>query len=250
MNIFTNDGLLGLKNLLDKDDSVLKIQNGEKIDIFSSQLEQVKAPNLPENPPSLILPSKESSYDAENAIELHKYFKTLSPRVACGPNLWVSLGFIYHQDYLLSRWKIKSQEEPRAKINDRYFLKVGRVNYFRNAISRLWWTAHMTYDETQDPAKAYELTNLVFEIQEYQWQIMLRKYGSSADVCRRVLRHFYNNKLDYQERATPQSSYINFIKHVGAKLNLYSAVYLLDLVSEKKLNDFISREADAFFIQK
>ena len=247
MNIFTKDGLNGLKNLLDKRDSILKLQNGQKIDISACEIHN--APNLPENPPALLLPKSESFFDAENAIELHRYLKNLSPRVACGPYLWVSLGFIYHQDYLLSRWPLK-QDEPRAKINDRYFLKIGRYGYFRNAVSRLWWTAYMTYDENQDPDRAYDLTKLAFEYQEYQFQFMLRKYGSSGDVCRRILRHFNYKKEEYEQRATPKNSYINFIKHTGKMLNLYSSVYLLDLVVEDKLNDFISREADAFFIQK
>ena len=251
MKILTDSGLAGLGILLDRDEIISKLQNGDEIDIATCEFEI--AQNLPENVIDLQLPIDDELYDSDNAIALHRHFKNLSPRVACKPALWVSLGFIYYQKYLLSRWSLNpsAQDGPtRNKINDRYLLKTGRYGYFRNAIARLWWTAHMTFDETKDEKSAYELTKLSFELQEYQFQFMLRKYGSSADVCRRILRHFLNHKSEYKQRATPQNSYTDFIKLVGKRLNLYSSVYLLDLVEESKINDFISREADAFFIQK
>lgn len=251
MNIFTDSGLAGLSLLINKDETILQLIEGTKINVDSC--ESVSVPNLPQNTFKLRTPEKDDFFDSDNAIALHKYFKNLSPRVACRPDLWVSLGFIDNQEYLLSRWALDSKkpiDAAKRKINDRYLLN-GKYGYFRNAISRLWWTAHMTFDETKDAKSAYELTKLSFELQEYQFQFMLRKYGSSADVCRRILRHFLAHKSEYQERANlTHNSYIDFIKLVGKRLNLYSSVYLLDLVEESKLNDFISREADAFFVQK
>jgi len=109
----------------------------------------------------------------------------------------------------------------------------------------------MTYNEKgTDIEDTYRLTRLAFERQDYQFAFLLRKYGSSREVCRSIFEHFLNNKLSYEERAEDAGKgYVEFIRLVGKRLNLYSSVYLLDLVGGKKIDTFISREADAFFVK-
>jgi len=251
MKILTDNGIAGLEILLNKPDVIADLINGQEIDIKSCEAEDAR--NLPTNVVDLKLPDKnENLYDSDNAIILHKHFLNLSPRVACKQSLWISLGFIYYQKYLLTRWELDQDlKKASDKINDRFLLKGGKYGYFRSGIARLWWTAHMTYDEKKSENQRYELTKLSFELQEYQFQFMLRKYGTSADVCRRILGHFLSHKDEYKKRAIDtENSYTDFIKLVGKRLNFYSSVYLLDLVEESKIGDFISREADSFFIQK
>ena len=99
-----------------------------------------------------------SKDDATNAIMLYEAFK-ITPLQATNKYMWA---YMCHVDpdcrrYVQSRW-------PDAKIDQRYFVPGGGDGlYYFNALSRLWWCAHLTVDPSnRDP---YHLTRILFENQ-------------------------------------------------------------------------------------
>jgi hypothetical protein len=255
MKILTEEGVAEVRNLISAPGAIEALSKGQVIDCSSCATEN--STTLPANPATLVVPGpsrdERPAGDADNAILLYKHLAGLSPRAACNPRLWVSLGFLHHQEYMLRRWPLEADGEPDKavnKINDRYFLKrVGHMGYFRNSMARLWWTAHMTVrDDETEHVKKFELTRLAFSKQDYQFAFLLRKYGASKEIATNIFDHFRQAEAIYINRANSTGKgYVDFIRHVGKRLNYYSSVYILDLLPSKNLIALIKREADDFF---
>lgn len=96
--------------------------------------------------------------DLINAINIHEAFK-LTPLQASNKYMWA---YLCHVDkdcrkYIQQRWE-------GGNIEQRYFVPgEGDGLYFFNALSRLWWCAHLTYD--QNNKDHYALTKILFENQ-------------------------------------------------------------------------------------
>lgn len=99
--------------------------------------------------------------DLTNAIMIYSMFK-LTPLQATNKYMW---SYLCHKDkdcraYIQKRW-------PDRKIEQSYFVPGGANGlYFFNSLSRLWWWAHFTYDESNkgDP---FALTKILFENQMF-----------------------------------------------------------------------------------
>jgi len=117
--------------------------------------------------------------DADNAIILYEALKdTLNPRIASDLRLWA---YLTHKDfykYMVTRWQIAKpdptdeSEEGASKtkkiydrINNRYFFGASNGKAFvRQGISRLYWSAYLTYDPSNsDP---YEMTRYFLDKQD------------------------------------------------------------------------------------
>lgn len=96
--------------------------------------------------------------DLTNAIKIYEAFK-LTPLQASNKYMWA---YLCHVDkdcrkYIQQRWE-------GGNIEQRYFVPgEGDGLYFFNALSRLWWCAHLTYDK--DNRDHYALTKILFENQ-------------------------------------------------------------------------------------
>lgn len=112
--------------------------------------------------------------DFQNAKIVFEAFKNkLNPVQASDLRLWAYLAHVQHWEYMSHRWKIDIPDEeddegseerkksPREKMIDRvktrYFFGDSRGKAFvRQGIARLYWSAYLTYDDTND--NPYEYT--------------------------------------------------------------------------------------------
>ena len=120
--------------------------------------------------------------DFQNAKIVFEAFKNkLNPVQASDLRLWAYLAHVQHWEYMSHRWKIDIPDEeddegseerkksPREKMIDRvktrYFFGDSRGKAFvRQGIARLYWSAYLTYDDTND--NPYEYTEFFLSKQD------------------------------------------------------------------------------------
>ena len=148
--------------------------------------------------------------DFENAKIVYEAFsQRINPVQASDLRLWAYLAHIQHWDYMNTRWKIdvpdKEDEEyddaPREegeekkngvnkildRIGYRYFFKASKGKAFvRQGISRLFWSAYLTYDADND--NPYEYTEYFFSKQDIFTSITERSYARNKILVLAALK--------------------------------------------------------------
>jgi len=165
--------------------------------------------------------------DVENAIILHKNLK-LTDSQACDERLWISLCFGKFYDYMKTRWPLST----KTNLGLHWLFPHGqkRSLYF-NGISRLYWFAHITYDESlQDP---YELTRFCFQDIDMVLQMIYRGYANSKSVrlaFLKSIRDFKNDGGTYNR---------NILHGILKYVSFLGGAYILDAFTEQELHDKI-----------
>lgn len=90
--------------------------------------------------------------DFENAVALYESFESLPPFIASEEPLWAYLTHVEYFDYVKKRWGLESNPSSDL-ILKRFFYTTSTA--MDNAISRLWWGAYLTKDESLDDHYKY-----------------------------------------------------------------------------------------------
>lgn len=183
-----------LRKRLDDADTVKRYKNDSefKLDPDGLFLETtVRASDqLPE---LLVAPSKTQSVgDAYNAVELHKVLSSLSPAMAADQRLWAWLTHGRYFNYCQTRWPATN----RNVVLSRWFFAKGIQ---RNAIGRLWWSAHLTHAPWDRAAcleryrkdDPYHYTPILLGNQDIYQGLVERDFGRSL-VLRTVILDVLN----------------------------------------------------------
>lgn len=142
--------------------------------------------------------------DFQNAKIVFEAFKNkLNPVQASDLRLWAYLAHVQHWEYMSHRWKIDIPDEeddegseegkksPREKMIDRvktrYFFGDSRGKAFvRQGIARLYWSAYLTYDDTND--NPYEYTEFFLSKQDIFSSITERSYARNKILTLATLK--------------------------------------------------------------
>jgi hypothetical protein len=93
---------------------------------------------------SLQLPSAGNDFEVENCLAVHAFLETLSPYEARDERLWCHLTHTTLLEYSRARWPIPSDDDKAiAHIETHFFARTNRQIERDNAVSRLWWMAHL-----------------------------------------------------------------------------------------------------------
>lgn len=178
----------------------------------------------------------EQSSDAENAKRIYEALKNLSIINATDKRLWAYLTHVQYYEYLKNRWKIVSREEGDTKnnkdtIKDRYFLAGESSRALcRNAIARLWWGAHLTYDaENENP---YEFTEMLFSNQNIQASLLERNFGRNKNLLKILLSYL-------KERTEVCKS--DNIKILGKLINNLGGIRVLDTLDKNYIYTYLDK---------
>ena len=124
--------------------------------------------------------------DSDTAELIHSSFIGLDPIGASYKFFWSTLTHREYWDYTQKRWPLK--DSPINIIRARWFFEDSDRNAFsRNAISRLWWSANLTFKpwekeeslnifESEDP---YKYTKILTSSSQLIQDILDRKWGSN-----------------------------------------------------------------------
>ena len=136
--------------------------------------------------PSTIADKLNPLSDSETAEIIHRGFTNLEPIEASYKFFWSTLTHREFLPYVQKRWDLKKDTLSRIK-NRWLFDQSDRNSFARNAISRLWWSAHLTYKpweieksleifKDQDP---YKYTKILTSSSQLIQDVLDRKWGSN-----------------------------------------------------------------------
>lgn len=160
-----------------------------------------------------------SEDDCINAIRLYDAFK-ISPLQAANKYMWA---YMCHVDpdcrkYVQYRW-------PDAKIEQRYFVPGGGDGlYYFNALSRLWWCAHLTYDPTN--RDHYALTKILFENQMVAKDFLGTLNKNNFARTKGVLLALQ----DFRNEIGPREGLDKYFRSCNRILNQMAAVNIFDFL--------------------
>ena len=166
----------------------------------------------------------------------------INPVQASDLRLWAYMAHIQHWNYMCTRWSIdmpdseddedeqdNSKKTPREKAIDRvgyrYFFEASKGKAFvRQGISRLYWSAYLTYDENNENGDPYEYTKFFFSKQDIFTSITERSYARNKTLILAALKELKKN---------PELSRED-IRLFLAKLNQSGAITVLDFLGTKQ----------------
>lgn len=169
--------------------------------------------------------------DIQNIKTLYAQFKgKLTPTQASDPCLWTALCHISFKDYVMKRWQ---KDDGTVRLNQRFFATEGRASLlYYNAISRLWWSGYLTYEEEKAKTNPWELTEILFSAQQIQKDLFDQPFSMNRTVVKGLLRALKRIQTETGNAATP-----TFRKCCDSYINHYGAVTILDTLSSDEIED-------------
>jgi len=204
------------------------------------------------------MPVDGDTKDAENSIHLHSILE-LDRVTASDLRLWAYLTHLAYPAYVKRRWlnygrrpidekyygtkksiwsadkNIEIWNSLTSSIESRYFftgLNTNIETLNRNAISRLWWGAHLTYDDKRNESDPYELTRILFSLQTLHQALLERSLGSNPIIRAATLEFFLENEAYLKDKfARPILKFLNLL--AGPKvIALNNKEWIKDKLSE------------------
>ncbi|HIT27384.1 MAG TPA: hypothetical protein IAA90_07030 [Candidatus Ornithoclostridium excrementipullorum] len=152
------------------------------------------------------------------------YKDKITPLQASDPLLWSALCHIPFKEYVLKRWK---KDDGTVRLDQRFFATEGRASLlYYNAISRLWWSGYLTYDETRASSNPWHLTETLFSAQQIQKDL----FDQSFSMNRTVVKGLLSALKTMQEENGNKCTTI-FRACCDSYINHYGAVSILDTLS-------------------
>lgn len=182
---------------------------------------------------------EKSLQDLANVRIVHAAFKNLPANVASNKYLWTYLSHCVYRPYIRARWLALESNDPVKTIKTRFFVSDTKSSLFDNAISRLWWYGHITYEETG--GDHYVMTKILLRSQQFCTDVVDASYSKNRIVTKSVLRAFAKFEAKYG-----CSEKINgYLRKLNPYLSRYGAVTCLDALSpdaiERLVKEFIER---------
>lgn len=123
--------------------------------------------------------AEKSEEDLVNVRQIYEAYKTLTPLQASNKYMWTYLCHCEPEcrDYIKKRWMKNVRENT---IRTRYFVTTASNLINDNALSRLWWYGHLTYDSSaSDP---YHLTKILLINQTICTDVMDNGYDEQNEL--------------------------------------------------------------------
>ena len=180
-----------------------------------------------------LLPGIEN--DAENAKIIHSAMKNLLPIHAREEKIWVYLTHVNFWEYMQSRWNQKN-------IKERYFfgqnnvkkILTGTKPYTRNGLARLWWGAHIIYDETL--SNPYEYIDELFASQDLFVGICERDFGKNKDLVISILSNIRKYELLKIKNST------KLIRELLKDIRFSGGLVVFESLTRKEINKIIEKK--------
>ncbi|MEL5898050.1 DUF6339 family protein [Clostridium sporogenes] len=195
---------------------------------------------------NLIIPEESGTKtDFENCKRLYLSLKDLTVEQATDSRLWTYLTHVTCWDYMIKRWPINEENEKKANntIKKRYFLRKNSDRALvENGLSRLWWIAYSTYDESlKDP---FEITEFLFKDSDLQKGIMERSFFRNSGFLKNTIKSIkqYSQKYEFPIREDR--------RRLLKEINRIGGVKLLDMLEYDEINSVIFKLLKGYKNQK
>lgn len=169
--------------------------------------------------------------DVDNVQEFYGKLRAvgLTDSDAADERLWAGLCLGEFWTYTQYRWDIKRNSTPNQVLQHYFFGASPRRSLSRNALARLWWIGHLTYDETRsDP---FELTRFVCEKADNIMHIIERNTSNS----RMITRAFVSAMIKARNEGFDINT--DVVGALAKYLNVLGGTYILDCLPPEKIHD-------------
>lgn len=169
--------------------------------------------------------------DIQNTIFLYSAFrKKITPAQAADPCLWTALCHIPYKNYVMKRWRKK---DDTVSIDRRFCATEGRNSLlYYNAISRLWWSGYLTYEEAKEKSDPWQLTRILFSAQQIQKDLFDQPFCMNRVIVQGLLRALKRIQEERGNASTPV-----FRKCCDSYINHYGAVSILDSLTSEEIEE-------------
>lgn len=180
-------------------------------------------------------PNNKSAGDFENCKKLYEHYKYLPLSIASDESFWSYLTHTTFWDYMCQRWPLQATEgDETTFIKTRFFFDSKNKTFYRNGLSRLWWYAYLTYDETK--ANPYHYTKMMLTNQEIANLLIettkLSRNKVALKATLEVITDFLN--LEDSEIIEKVKNKRVFIRELIKYTNLVGGVTIWDTLSEQE----------------
>ena len=170
--------------------------------------------------------------DCDSSIQIFEALNNLDRVQANDRRLWVAMTHTKFFKYTVNRWNIDKTTTDRTIIDRFHFEGSGLATRMRNSISRLWWAAKLTHDESLE--NPYKLTRILWSKQDLFTGIFERSYGTYENVVKSIV-------VIYDSNPHLTEGELRML-HTG--LNAVGGVKLLALLSMEDVSKELKRIAD------
>ena len=175
--------------------------------------------------------------DFKHAKIIYTQLSDLTAADANDSRLWTRLTHDHFHNYVRERWytkKIANNTNTKTinQILDRsHFFGNGQRARVNNAVSRLWWVAHLTVrlDEANEETK-WELTKAAFKYQENTSSLLQRNMGAYDNIRFGFLEFFVENETNLKSED---------VQKMGTALNNYGGGNILPLLTKTEVKEIL-----------
>lgn len=181
--------------------------------------------------------SNNPEYDTENAIRLYSKLRTLSTTLVSSNNYWTTLAHTSFYQYMQVRWPVNEDTKPRF-VDTRYFFSAtNQKSRARHGLTRLWWIAHLTYDEKNE-ADPFYYTKLATKDQELYNLIMETKHVAQNKKALFAMLDTFTDIFELVEEGKIEKfNKRDFFRDTMQQINLIGSVTIWDMLSREEAKD-------------
>lgn len=174
--------------------------------------------------------SQKTKEDLYNVRLMYSAFKGLTPLQASNKYMWTYLchAIPEYSAYIRDRWL---QDERENTIKTRFFVTSANSLLNDNALSRLWWYGHLTYDK--ENSNPYALTEILLTNQTICTDVMDTFNRMNFSRMKGVLLAI----KDFQELIGDNEGITGYFRECKKYLNHYAAVTTLEFLEADEIHD-------------
>lgn len=196
---------------------------------FGNKKWYIELPDVEYTPANLIN-EKDVKTDIENSKRIYESLKHIPVNLAANDRFWSYLNLYEYWGYMNIRWEgsnIKSQQHIET-LGPKYLTTMYKGGPGTNGLARLWWFAHLTYDENRD--NPYELTEFLLSKQDYTYIFLNRTFSRNKQILHTVLSELIARNVDMNGGEMRK-----FAKYIS----LRGSVAILDVLDERDIKQMI-----------
>src|SRR5690554_3803586 len=176
--------------------------------------------------------------DIKNSKIIHSYFKNLTESQASEERFWAGLAIEQkNYEYLNYRWG-NDDKTIRYRV---VYHAAGKRGFMYHGLARLWWFAHITYDESHN--NPYKYTEFCFEYPHILEKMLYRNYSNSKEIRTGIIKGIYQY---INEGGVYRIRYLDKLyNHISA----LSGAHMLDVFTEEDIKQITIKELNKYLLE-
>ncbi len=170
--------------------------------------------------------------DFKNAEILYTALSGITNSQATDERLWSGLAHGQLWDYMQYRLKTSNNTLNSESIKSHFFFKQGASrSLIVNALSRLWWTAKNTYDETNQDNPFHLMKYFETNFNSKSFLLFTRNFTNNPKITHSLLSAI----ISLENENIKIDQFLSLMRYV----NMLGGTYILDYLTKEELQNKI-----------